>query len=117
MKASEELYRTRAHEGFVVVEALVENSTGGAPTVHDVQAWTKAYGVTFPVVADPGKIVFRKYVPHTVLPTYLLVGRDGVITYRAEGTTDDATAEAKLRKALDAALSASPAKADAGGGG
>ncbi|GAC1535450.1 MAG: hypothetical protein NVS3B10_28590 [Polyangiales bacterium] len=104
MQASETLFQERGSKGLVVLEILVENATGGAPTSDDVKAWIKAYGVTFPVIADPAESVFKTYVPQTVLPTFLVIGRDGVITYRGQGTTDDAAAEDKVKTAIDAAL-------------
>ena len=113
MQASETLFKERSSSGFVVLEVLVENATGGPPTSDDVRTWIKGYGVTFPVIADPDKSVFKTYVPKTVLPTYLVIGRDGVITYRGQGTTDDAAEEDRVKAAIDAALAA-PAKVPAG---
>lgn len=89
-----------------MLEVLIENSSGGPPSTTDLKNWIKAYAVTFPVLADEDKSVFQLYVPETVLPTYLLIGRDGVITHRAQGTTDDPAAEGQLDAAIDAALRA-----------
>jgi len=100
------LFQERSSAGLVVLGVLVENATGGPPTSSDVKTWISVYKVTFPVVADPDKTVFEAYDPQRILPTYLVVGRDGVITYRAQGTTDDPSAEDKLKTAIDAALSA-----------
>jgi len=100
------MFKARSAEGLVVLEVLVENSSGGPPSSIDLKNWIKAYAVTFAVLADRDKSVFRLYVPETVLPTYLVIGRDGVIVYRSQGTTDDPTAEDKLDTAIDAALRA-----------
>lgn len=107
MQASEALYKDLGGRGFVVLGILVENATGGPTTPANLRTWTTAYSVTFPVLGDPEKTVFKTYVPQTLLPAFAIVGRDGVITYRGQGTTDDVAAEEKLRAEIKAALSPS----------
>ncbi len=104
MQASESLHNARAAEGFSALGILIENTTGDPPTAKDVMTWMTAYGVTFPVLADPEKSVFETYVPSPVLPTSLVIDRSGIIRMRLQGTADDAATEAKLTAAIDQAL-------------
>lgn len=104
MQASESLHTELSAEGFSSLGILTENVTGDPPSATDVKNWIKAYSVTFPVLADPEKAVFKLYVPSPVLPTSLVIDRAGIIRMRLQGTTDDAATEAKLRAAIDEAL-------------
>lgn len=104
MQASETLHTERAAEGFSSLGILIENTTGDPPSATDVKTWIKAYSVTFPVLADPDKSVFKTYVPTPVLPTSFVIDRAGIIRLRVQGTTDDAAGEAKLNAAIDEAL-------------
>lgn len=113
MQASEAFYKELSGRGFVVLGILVENATGGPTTPDNLRTWTTAYNVTFPVLGDPEKSVFKTYVPQTLLPAFAIVGRDGVITYRGQGTTEAAASEEKLRAEINAALNA---PANDGGG-
>lgn len=110
MQASESLHTEKGADGFSSLGILIENTTGDPPSATDVKTWMNAYAVTFPVLADPDKTVFKTYVPSPVLPTSLVIDRAGIIRMRLQGTTDDAATETKLRAAIDEAL-----KSGAGG--
>ena len=72
----QDLYDSYEDQGFVVITLLGENGSSQAPTQADLQEWADAYGLTHPVVADPGYGVTTRFVlgSSIALPTMHLLG-------------------------------------------
>lgn len=90
------LHAKYASRGFKVIGVSVDE--GGAK---DVQPFVDEQHIRYPIVIDPtGKLA--AILNTTVIPTSVLVDRDGSIVWRHIGPVD--MKDATLTKALDAAL-------------
>ncbi|MEM6929210.1 MAG: TlpA disulfide reductase family protein, partial [Myxococcota bacterium] len=56
------MYDDLAADGLMVITLLGETASGGTPGQSDVQAWADAYGISHPVVVDPGYGVAASFV-------------------------------------------------------
>lgn len=65
----------------------------------DARAASKAFGMTYPVLADDAHVVQQEYGV-TKLPSLVLIDREGMIVGTTEGLVDEASLEAMVREAL-----------------
>lgn len=77
--------------------AAEDASSSRAPVdVADLEAWTDYYGLTFPVLADPGETIDRLYDPRArSRPTYVLLS-PGMVIEHIGGSVSDAQIERVL---------------------
>jgi hypothetical protein len=56
---------------------MVQNNSGGAPAVSDLESWTSNLGVEHPVLADVNNDTY----PYVLsgFPTFVVIGRDMTI--------------------------------------
>lgn len=94
---AERLFKKYESKGFVIFECVYQNESGGPPSPSDLQRWASTYGLTFPVL-NPGSAAVATFGIRSI-PTNLVIGRDGVIAYKAAGY-DEAAIEAEIVKQL-----------------
>jgi peroxiredoxin len=54
-------------KGFIVITLLGQNLAGGTPTKQELGEWADTFGLTHPVVADPGWGVTGRFVDGTTI--------------------------------------------------
>jgi thiol-disulfide isomerase/thioredoxin len=92
----ETMHNKYAGQGFKVIGVSVDESGADA-----VRAFVKEQKMTYPIEVDPeGKLA--NLLQTTVLPTSILIDRDGTIVWRHFGLLS--SGDESLTKALDAAL-------------
>ncbi len=84
-------YRDR---GFVVVGLSTDHGVPG-----DVSRWILSHGITYPIAMAPGATV-RAFGGAGVLPTSVLVDRDGRMAYRVEGFYTEPALRAAVKRLL-----------------
>jgi len=76
---------------------MAENGAGQPGDLALCESWAEEYGLTFPVLADPGWGESNKYEQDFGIPTFHLIGRDMTIRvldgYVGPGEIEDALAE------------------------
>lgn len=65
----------------------------------DARGASRAFGMTYPVLADDAHLVQQEYGV-TKLPSLVLIDREGMIVGTTEGLVDEASLEAMVREAL-----------------
>lgn len=105
----QKLYATRYRDKPGVVFYLVDVADG-VDTKARARAFLKQYGVTIPSAFDAeGRLMDDLRLPGE-LPTRIVINADGMVSYRGIGYGTYASGFPGLRKAIDGARSASPAR-------
>lgn len=84
----EDWVQTWADDGFFVITLLHEDIDGQDPTVENLVEWADAFGLSTPVLADPGAEVTSRFLPsrgsphseNLLLPGVELAIRNGEVT-------------------------------------
>lgn len=67
----EALYQEFKNKGFIVITVLIQGAGGAPATQADLLAWKNTYGLTIPVIMDPGYVATNayqvEYIPHNVI--------------------------------------------------
>lgn len=85
----ESLYQDYQDEGFLVVQLIGADFSGGTPQLNDLLLWIKhiksQFGatITYNVAADPGFAIGSKYNKTGYIPYYWLVDQDLVIYHKS----------------------------------
>ncbi len=88
-----DLWEDNREDGFVVIEVLWQNSTGGDASASDVSTWATTYGLDFPAVIEPSPTIYSSFYKagtfEGYVPAYVLIDRDMVIDscYAGSGQT------------------------------
>ena len=82
-----------------VLTVLVQEASGGPPTVDDAMDWAQAFDLTVPVLADELQEQQDSWAV-TAWPTTLVVAPDGTVLNRHETPTDPGTLADEVRAAL-----------------
>lgn len=85
--------------GFVYVTVLPEDQEGRPTDLDDVRRWAEEFGITAPIVADPGEAYSRDAVTADVYPVVLVLDRELTVGRRLAQPTDE-----NLRAALEELL-------------
>ena len=84
----------------MILTLIGENDSGVAPSQTDLQYWADSFGLTFPVLSDPGFYKGASYIPGGTInmPNYQLIGPGMEILAVDEWGSgiSDATIEANL---------------------
>jgi len=86
----EALYRTYHKDGFEILAISID--TMGEPVV---RAFIEEFGFTFPVLVDPQLIVNDLYKVR-VVPTSILIDKEGLVIRRVLGARDWGDPELRL---------------------
>jgi len=102
----QDLYVKYRNRGFVILNVLMENYAAEPIRTSDALKWARAYGLTFPVLADTFWGVFDPYYYFPALrsvPNNILFDRAGVIRLKKLGFTEaiKAQLEAKIQQLLE----------------
>jgi hypothetical protein len=89
------MYETYQDDGLIVITALGEDTEGGRPSTDDLTTWTETYGLTHPVVADPGFEVMWELGGNGGLP-FMALADEGVLLLDTSGHFTEADVEAAL---------------------
>ncbi len=73
-----------------------EDTTSATPDQADLQAWATTYGLTTPVVADPGFGLLGRYSTTRSYPSYTLIGPGGEVISKDESGYERSAIEAVL---------------------
>ncbi|NIP80094.1 MAG: redoxin domain-containing protein [Gemmatimonadetes bacterium] len=65
-----------------------------------VERWVRDRGITYPIAFAPGRVV-REYGGASVLPTSILINRQGRIVHRVEGFYAEPALRAAIKRLLD----------------
>jgi hypothetical protein len=90
-------------DDFIMIDAILQNEGGGAPSPSDIQRWAEgdipAMGVNgwasgnlnFPVVSDGDAAIWLQYYldGRGALPTNLIIGADFVLDFFESGWQED----------------------------
>lgn len=75
-----------ADRGVRVVQVMIQDASGAAPSPAVCQNWVDTYGLEFPELLDPAQIT-QVYFPAGSLPATLIVDSHGVIRHREYGVS------------------------------
>ena len=89
----QQIYATYHSKGLEVITLFAQTAGGTVATSADLLAWTSSYGVTHPVINDPGqafKVYYRELLncsggECSGWPNNYIVDPSGVIIYRSSG--------------------------------
>jgi peroxiredoxin len=95
MPGFQRVWEDYADRGFTIVGLSVDQGVRS-----DVHRWVDQRGLTFPIAFAPGSVV-RTYGGANVLPTSILVDREGRIAHRVEGYYAEPALRAAVRRLLD----------------
>jgi peroxiredoxin len=95
----QDIHARLAASGVSVATVLTEDTRSQPPDAQDLLAWTDAYDLTHPVLADPGARIEADFGGY-YQPNVLVIGRDMVVRWRSTG----GGAAAGVNAAVDAAL-------------
>lgn len=95
MPGFQRVWEDYGDQGFTILGLSVDQ---GVRT--DVARWVQDRGLTFPIAFAPGSVV-RSYGGATVLPTSILIDRDGRIAHRVQGYYAEPALRAAVRRLLD----------------
>ncbi len=99
-KHTEATWQDYKDQGFVLVTILAENLEGEDPTVEDLEFWAETFGITAPILGDPGKQWSRQGMNEgDPYPLLMVLDRDLVVRERVNAFTD-----AAVRAAIEAEL-------------
>ena len=54
----EEWYQGYKDEGFILIDVVIENERGKAPSTQELADWADKYGMTFPVLSDKESVIW-----------------------------------------------------------
>jgi peroxiredoxin len=95
MPGFQRVWEDYGDRGFVIVGLSVDRGVRS-----DVARWVNDRGLTFPIAFAPGDVV-RSYGGANVLPTSILIDREGRIAHRVEGYYAEPALRAAVRRLLD----------------
>ena len=79
---------------------IAQNNENAAPSQSDLEWWADLYGLTFPVLSDPGFYKGASYIPGSTInmPNYQLIGpgMEIIAVDQWETGISDSTIEAHL---------------------
>jgi len=81
----------------MLMNVIIENNDNEAPSTEDLAGWADNFGLTLPVVADPGAAQFWQYSASGALPTIVLIDHGVLLTSVDEGA-HEAEVEALLEQ-------------------
>lgn len=85
----QDLHQELGGDGFVAIQALIEDMNNETPTSAELTDWADTYDLTFPVVADPDEAGLYSFASGSVfLPYRVLVGRGMHVVDDSGGVTD-----------------------------
>ena len=104
MPSLQRLYDAFDDEDFVVLAVSVDSAPGEVNSTGreggDIGAFAERFGLTFPILHNPGAEIQRIYQT-TGVPESFVIGRDGVIYKKVAGPTEwDAPANQELVRRL-----------------
>lgn len=73
------MFQSYREQGFMIINLMGEDAEGGEMDVDELNDWAETYGLTFPVVSDPGMGTMWAMGGNGGLPWQVLVGRGGEI--------------------------------------
>lgn len=95
MPGFQRVWEDYGDQGFTIVGLSVDQGIRS-----DVARWVEDRGLTFPIAFAPGSVV-RSYGGAHVLPTSILIDRDGRIAHRVQGYYAEPALRAAVRRLLD----------------
>ena len=82
----------------MVMNVIIEDEGGNAPDQRDLRGWADAFGLTIPVVADPGYSVLTRFGSGSIgLPFTVLLDRGVVVADTTYPSSSDAVRLATSR--------------------
>lgn len=74
-------YQERVDRGGMFLEILIETADYEQPTQENLEEWAGTYGLTMPVLSDPGSATLYTYASGGIgLPYTMLIDRGMVVT-------------------------------------
>lgn len=92
-------YQDAVGEGVMVMNVIIEDENYEEADLADLEAWSGEYGLTMPVVSDPGGAYMWTYLGgggSVNLPFMVLLLRGEVVDTVGTATVDDAVRMAGL---------------------
>jgi hypothetical protein len=88
------MYQRYKDRGFIIISMYAETYSGSTPTPADLTEWADQYGLTHPVVADPGAQTFYDIWGGGYTPANALIAPGGQLV--TTEWVEDADIEAVL---------------------
>jgi peroxiredoxin len=82
---AEPLWASRADEGLLVIDVLIQDQEALPAQPDDAGAWADALDLSYPVLADPMGVTWPLYDPISAMPAAWIIDRDGVIQWADRG--------------------------------
>ena len=79
------LYSANKEHGFVILTVLMDDEMQRPPDQQDCRRWASAFRLTFPVLADTSRSVWRNYDDNGGVPLNMVIDRNMVIRYKRAG--------------------------------
>jgi len=79
------LYSANKERGFIILSVLMDDERQLPPDQQDCRRWAEAFRLTFPVLADTSRSVWRAYDESGGVPLNLVIDREMVIRYKRAG--------------------------------
>ena len=79
------LYNANKERGFVILTVLMDDEQQQQPDQQDCRRWANAFRLTYPVLADTSRSVWRAYDESGGVPLNLVIDREMVIRYKRAG--------------------------------
>jgi peroxiredoxin len=95
MPGFQRVWEDYGDRGFVIVGLSVDRGVRS-----DVVRWVNDRSLTFPIAFAPGAVV-RSYGGGSVLPTSILIDREGRIAHRVQGYYAEPALRAAIRRLMD----------------
>lgn len=74
----------------MILEVMIQNSAGEAPTTADLREWRDAFGLTMPVLSDAGEHVVSSYAGGWHFgPPFMVVADQGSRLTAVDGEESD----------------------------
>jgi hypothetical protein len=87
----EAVYQDGKDEGLMVLEIIIEDEQGNAPDQDDLVSWADQFGLTMPVLADPGSSTLYSFATGSIgLPYTVLLDRGVVVESTNYPSSSDA---------------------------
>jgi len=100
MQLEEEINDFYAGQGVRVIQILTQTEDYSAPDLAYCENWVTRFGLSNVVLIDPATLT-DIFFPDGVLPSTVIVDRDGVIRFRENGASDGLLS---LKSAIDSVL-------------
>lgn len=82
-----QLYNTYKEMGLEIIQCIYQDEDSNPADLEDLARWLDEFGISFIVINDPDRSTVDSYII-SAIPTNIIIDRDFIIRYRAEGFSE-----------------------------